>query len=121
MIVTQRLRKGPTGSPRGAARLDGDALATVDRMQAITGARTLLRSESAYYGHAAISAPITGGANVSVTVRMDPRVKKAITAIGDDAWKTIEYTDAVYDEDCERWISTAEVAVIDYTAFTSKK
>ena len=38
----------------------------------------------------------------SVTVQMDPRIKKAITAINDGAWKTIECTDAVYDENSQR-------------------
>lgn len=39
-----------------------------------------------------------GGADGSVTVRMDKRVKAAIATIGDDAWTPIEYTDAVFDE-----------------------
>lgn len=121
VIVAQRLRKGSTGSPCGAARLIGDALATTGRMNGIAGARTLMRADSAFYGHAAVHAALTGGADVSVTVRMDPAVKKAIAAIDDDAWQTIKYTNAVYDEDTDRWISTAEVAEIDYTAFTSKK
>ena len=38
------------------------------------------------------------GADVSVTVRLDPKVKAAIATIGDDAWTPIEYTDAVFDE-----------------------
>lgn len=121
VIVAQRLRKGSTGSSRGAARLIADALATTGRLEGTTGARILVRADSAYYGHAAVQAAITGGAEVSVTVRMDRRVKKAIAAIDDDAWQTIKYTDAVYDEDTGAWISTAEVAEIDYTAFTSKK
>lgn len=99
VIVAQRLRKGSTGSPRGAARLIGDALATTGRMNGLTGARTLIRADSAFYGHAAVSAAITSGADVSVTVRMDPRVKKAITTIEETAWKAIKYTDAIYDED----------------------
>ncbi|SMX69638.1 Transposase DDE domain group 1 [Brevibacterium linens ATCC 9172] len=80
-----------------------------------------MRADSAYYGHAAVQAAIAGGAEVSVTVRMDPAVKKAIAAIDDSAWQTIKYTDAVYDEDTGTWISSAEVAEIDYTAFTSKR
>lgn len=81
----------------------------------------LFRADSASYGHSAISAAITGGADVSVTARMDKRVKKAIAAIADDAWQTIEYTNAIFDQDNRRWISTAEVAEIDFTAFTSRK
>lgn len=121
VIIAQRLRKGSTGSSHGAARLIGDALATTGRLAGMAGARTLMRADSAYYGHAAVQAAIAGGAEVSVTVRMDPAVKKAIAAIDDSAWQTIKYTDAVYDEDTGTWISSAEVAEIDYTAFTSKR
>ena len=56
---------------------------------------------------------------MSVTVRADPKVKTAISAIGEDAWTAIEYTDAVFDEDSGRWISRAEVAEIPFTAFAS--
>jgi hypothetical protein len=58
---------------------------------------------------------------VSVTVRLDKRVKAAIATIGDDAWQTIQYTDAVFDQTTNTWISRAEVAELDFTAFTSKK
>jgi hypothetical protein len=52
---------------------------------------------------------------------MDPKVKAAIATIDDDAWTTIEYTDAVFDEPTSTWVSRAEVAEIPFTAFTSKK
>ena len=32
----------------------------------------------------------------------------------------IKYPKAIYDEDEQRWISDAQVAETDYTAFTSK-
>lgn len=118
VIAAQRLRKGSVGSPRGSARLIGDGLATTARLN---GARRLVRADSAYYGHAAVHAALAGGADVSITVRMDPAVKKVIAAIDDDAWQTIRYTDAIYDDDTGRWISSAEVAETDFTAFSSKK
>lgn len=121
VIVAQRLRKGQPGSSRGAARLVGDALASTGRLDGMSGVRMLMRAGSEYYGHAAVAAAIAGGADVSVTVRMDPAVKKAIAAIDDSAWQSIKYTDPVYDEDTGRWVSKAEVAEIDYTAFTFKK
>jgi hypothetical protein len=37
------------------------------------------------------------------------------------AWTPITYTNAVWDEQEERWISDAEIAEIPFTAFTSKK
>jgi hypothetical protein len=122
VVVAQRLRKGSCGSPRGAARLVADALKTVASLSpASSGTKSLVRADSAFYGHAAVRAAIRGGADVSVTVRMDPKVKAAISAIGDDAWTPIEYTDAVFDEQTQTWISRAEVAEIPFTAFTSKK
>jgi hypothetical protein len=119
VIVAQRLRKGGCGSPRGAARLVSDALKTVKTLQG--GGRPLLRADSAFYGHPTVSAAIKAGADVSVTVRLDRRVKTAIAAIGDDAWQTIAYTDAIFDEAAQLWISKAEVAEVPFTAFASRK
>jgi Transposase DDE domain group 1 len=120
VIVAQRLRKGSCGSPRGAARLVTDALKTVKAMTRSTGgtaSRPLLRADSAFYGRATIGAATRAGADVSVTVRLNPKVKKTIAAIADDAWTAIEYPDAVFDEQAQRWVSRAEVAEIGYTAF----
>jgi hypothetical protein len=122
VITGQRLRKGSCGSPRGAARMIADTLATVKRLRSAeaTG-KPLVRMDSAFYGHPSVAAAIRGGADVSVTVRLDPKVKAAIADIGDHAWTPIEYTDAIYDENTGRWISRAEVAEIGFTAFTSRK
>ena len=54
-------------------------------------------------------------------MRLDPKVKQAIATIGEHAWTTIEYTDAVYDEPSRTWVSRAEVAEVPFTAFCSKK
>lgn len=121
VILAQRLRQGKTGSPKGAARIVGDALAVLRRTSAATGVRPLLRADSAFYGHATIGTAITAGADVSVTVRMDPAVKTAIATIPDDAWEMIEYTDAIRDETTGQWISKAEVAEVPFTAFRSRK
>jgi hypothetical protein len=122
VIVGQRLRKGSCGSPRGAARMVSDALATTRRLRSTGSTGTvLLRADSAFYGHPTVSAAIRGGAQVSITVRLDSKVKAAIATIGDDAWMPIEYTDAIHDETTGRWISRAEVAEIAFTAFSSKK
>jgi hypothetical protein len=121
VIVAQRLRKGSCGSPRGATRLVTDALATVKKLSGPAGAKVLLRADSAFYGHGPVGAAVRAGAQVSVTVRLDPRVKAAIAAIDDQAWTPIEYTDAIFDQDNQEWISTAEVAEIPFTAFAAQK
>ena len=120
MIVAQRLRKGSTGSPRGAKRLVGDAVKQTRRLLG-PGRPVLVRADAAFYGRGAIHTALAGGAQVSVTVRMDKAVKAAIAAIGDDAWTTIEYTDAIFDEASGKWISRAEVAETSFTAFAAQK
>ena len=121
VVVAQRLRKGSCGSPRGAARLVADALKTTRKLTAGNTMRPLVRADSAFYGYATAGAALRAGADVSVTVRMDPKVKAAIAAIDQDAWTPIEYTDAVHDEQTGRWVSRAEVAEIEFTAFSSRK
>ena len=120
VVIGQRLRKGASGSPRGAARIVADALKTVTRLPGTSTTPVLLRADSAYYGFATINAALTAGAAVSVTVRQDPAVKRAISTIPDDAWTPIEYTDAIFDEQARTWISKAEVAEVPFTAFTSR-
>lgn len=119
VILAQRLRKGAANSARGAKRLITDALSTLKRTGA--GGQVLVRADSAFYGHDSVAAALAGGAQVSVTVRMDPAVKRAITGIPETAWTTIEYTDAVFDEENNTWVSRAEVAETVFTAFTSRK
>ena len=129
VIVGQRLRKGSCGSPRGAKRLVTDALTLVRRLRTQAPApvedgeapRTLLRADSAFYGSPVVGAAVKAGADVSITVRLDPKVKAAIAGIAESAWTTIEYPDAVFDETAGVWISRAEVAEIPFTAFGSRK
>ena len=122
VICGQRLRKGNCGSPRGASWMITDTLATLARLRSPDSTATpLVRADSAFYGYPSVAAAVRGGADVSITVRLDPRVKAAIAAIDEHAWTPIEYTDAVYDETTRRWISRAEVAEIGFTAFSSRK
>jgi DDE family transposase len=120
VIAAQRLRKGSVGSPRGAARLATDALALVRRSR-LAGRKVLLRADSAFYSHALVTAARKAGAEVSITVRMDAAVKRAIATIDENAWTTIKYTDAIYDETTGSWISQAQIAEIPFAAFVSKK
>jgi hypothetical protein len=52
---------------------------------------------------------------------MDPKVKRAITAIPEDSWTAIKYPNAIYDEQSGQWVSDAEIAEVPYTAFASKR
>ena len=118
VVVAQRLRKGACGSSRGAKRLVADALRTV---RALSPAKALVRADSAFYGRGPVLAALRAGADVSVTVRLDTKVKAAISAIPDDSWTTIAYPDAIFDEISGTWISRAEVAEIGFTAFSAQK
>lgn len=119
VIVAQRLRKGSCASARGAKRLVADAVTTARRILQ-PGTPVLVRMDSAFYGRHSVHAALACGAQVSVTTRMDSRVKATIATIPEDAWTTIEYADAVFDDTSEQWISRAEVAEIAFTAFAAQ-
>src|SRR3954462_653498 len=120
VIAAQRLRTGSVGSPRGAARLATDALALIHRSH-LAGRDVLVRADSAFYSHALVTAVLKAGAEVSITVRMDAAVKRAIAGLAEDGWTTIKYPDAIYDETTGSWISRAQVAEVPFTAFVSHK
>jgi len=118
VIAAARLRKGSTNSARGADRFVADALITAKKAGA--SGVLVLRADSAYYGHDVIAAALRQRACFSITARQDKAVRKAIASIDNDAWTSIKYTNAVFDEDQQRWISDAQVAEIAYTAITSR-
>ena len=120
VIVAQRLRKGACNSSRGAKRLVGDAVKTARRLLG-SGCRVLVRMDSAYYGRGPVHAALVGGAAVSVTVRMDNRIRAAITSLGEASWTPIEYTNAIFDEAAGVWVSRAEVAEVAFTAFAAQR
>ena len=120
IVVGQRLRKGSAYSARGASKLVSDALATVGRVPG-SCAPVVLRADSAYYNAKVAKAARDGGAQLSVTVRMNTKIKAAIASIEEEAWTKIRYNNAIYDEATGRWVSEAEVAEVPFTAFTSKK
>jgi hypothetical protein len=120
VIAAQRLRKGSAASPRGAARLATDTLALVRRSR-LAGRQVLLRADSAFYSHALVTAVLKTGAEVSITVRMDAAVKRAIAGLAEDGWTTIKYPDAIYDEATGNWISKAQITEVPFTAFVSHK
>ena len=119
VIAATRLRKGNIDSGHGAARLIGDSLATLRR--ATRPGLVVVRADSAYFRHDVVAAATAGGARFSVTARMNKAVVRAIAGIDEQAWTTIRYRDAIYDDVEKRWISEAEVAEVPFTAFTSHR
>ncbi len=62
----------------------------------------------------AVQAALIGSAQVSVTIRLDQRVKTAIASIDDAARTRIEYPHPVWEETTGQWVSRAEVAETSY-------
>lgn len=118
VIVATRLRKGSANSARGAKRLVADAL----RTSRACGASGLLvvRADSAFYGSDVVAAIRRAKARFSITARQDVAVRRAIAAIGEDAWTTIRYPRAVFDEQLGQWVSDAQIAEVPFTAFASR-
>ena len=52
---------------------------------------------------------------------MNASIRAAIAAIGEDAWTAIKYPRAIWDDQLGTWVSDAEIAETQYTAFTSRK
>jgi Transposase DDE domain group 1 len=119
VVAAARLRGGNANTARGAASLITEAVSTA-RDAGCTGT-VVVRMDSGYYSATACQAASRAGAYFSVTARMDPAVKAAIFSIPEDAWTAINYPRAVWDDQLACWVSDAEVAQTEYTAFTSKK
>ena len=124
VIAQARLRSGNTASAKGAGRMVTQAIGTARRAGA-TG-QVLARADSAYYGWAFVGAALKADAWFSVTARMTPTVTAAISGIADNAWTSIRYPNAVWEDDDAHpdggyWVSDAEVAETGFTAFTSRR
>ena len=119
VIAAARLRGGNAASARGAASLAARAIGTA-RECGCTGT-IVVRMDSAFYNAAVTGAIRRAGARFSVTVPMNASIRAAIAAIGEENWTAIRYPHAVWDDQLDCWISDAEVAETEYTAFASKK
>ena len=121
VIAATRLRGGNANSARGAAGLAAQAISHRPRRPGAAallvvriGLGLLLRRR-----HAAIR---RGGARFSVTVPVDPqdprRDRRHRRGRLD---RRSSYPRAIWDDQLGGWVSDAEVAETQYTAFTSKK
>jgi hypothetical protein len=119
VIAATRLRGGTANSARGAASFAAESVGTA-RAAGCTGT-IVVRMDSAFYSAAACGAVRAAGAFFSVTVQMNPHVAAAIAGIGEDAWTSIQYPRAIWDDQLRAWVSDAQVAETRYTAFTSTK
>ena len=120
VIAGTRLRGGSAASARGAASMITEAVGTA-RAAGCTGDAGRADGLGVLRSPAVLGAVRQAGAFFSVTVRMDPKVRAAIAAIPEDAWTPIRYPRAIWDDQLRRWVSDAQVAETEYTAFTSRK
>jgi hypothetical protein len=118
VITATRLRGGTANSARGAESFVAESIG-IARETGATGT-LIARGDSAFYSAGVINACRRADVRFSITAKMDPKIKAAIAAIGEDAWTAIKYPGAIFDEQAGGWVSDAEVAEITYTAFTSK-
>jgi Transposase DDE domain group 1 len=119
VIAAARLRGGNAASARGAASLAARAIGTA-RDCGCTG-MIVVRLDSAFYNAAVTGAIRRAGARFSVTVPMNASIRAAIAAIPGESWTPIRYPRAIWDDQLGAWVSDAEVAEVQYTAFASKK
>jgi hypothetical protein len=119
VIAGTRLRGGSANTARGAASFAAEAIGTA-RAAGCT-ATIVARADSGLYCAAFTAACRRAGAYFSVTARMDPAVRRAIASIPENAWTPIKYPRAIWDGQLRAWVSDAEIAEVEYTAFASKK
>jgi len=104
-VLHARMRGGNAGAARGAGTFVRETIRRV-RDAGATGTLTV-RADSAFYSRAFVAACHSHGASFSVTVRLNPAIRRAIAAIPEDAWVPIPY-----------WLDGgADVAETTYTAF----
>ncbi|GAA1927706.1 hypothetical protein GCM10009716_39580 [Streptomyces sodiiphilus] len=113
VIAAVRLRRGKAPDARAA-----EAIAAA-RQAGATGT-VVVRADSQFYNADVVAACRRAGAHLSVTVRMNPHDAATISAIPETAWTAIRYPEAFVDPDTGELISDAEVAEVEYTAFTGR-
>lgn len=88
-VVHARLRGGNAHSGRGAASFIAEAVGRV-RSAGASGPLTL-RADSGFYSQAVVAACRRGQMRYSITVRLQPGLRRAIEAIPEDDWTAIPY------------------------------
>ena len=109
-VLHARMRKGSANTQRGARRFIDELVARV-RRAGTTGALTI-RFDSGFWANDTITVLNRLNVRYTMAVRCSSKgISDAITAIPDDAWTRIEYTDD----------GEAEVAECDYTTGAGKR
>ena len=118
VIAECSLRRGATRSGKGASWHLARALTTCTNLHS---GRVWVRGDAAFATWKNVATAIAGDAWFTFTVPMWKTVTAAISRIGEDAWIPIVYPRAIRDEDSGELISEAQVAAIEFVAFTSRR
>jgi hypothetical protein len=122
-LLHARLRGGNAHTARGAGSFVAETLSRTRQAlpaDANGQGRITIRADSGFYSRAVVRAARSAGALFSITVRTNPSIKAAVTAIPDEAWVPIPYwsSDGLFGyHDDGTPISGADVAEVGYTAF----
>ncbi len=88
-VLHIRLRKGSANTQKGMLRFTDELIARVARAGA--GGVKLLRADSGFWNVKVFKRLEQAGWEYSIGVRMIPSIRKAVEAIEENAWQTIEY------------------------------
>jgi hypothetical protein len=89
-VLFARMRKGSAGSARGVVRFVDELVANLARAAA-TGLKTV-RADSGFWSWKLIRRLDAHNIKWSITVALQPAIRKAIEAIPDDRYQEIDYT-----------------------------
>lgn len=120
VVAGVRLRAGRAGSSRGAASMVTEAINTAIAAGA-DPANILVRGDSAYCAGKIVTAVVKAGARFSFAITRNPAVDAAIASIDDEHYQPVRYPGAVLDPDTGQLISDAQVAEVEFTAFTGTR
>ncbi len=118
VIAECSLRRGATRSGKGAHWHLNRALSTCKGLHA---RQVWVRGDSAFATWKNVAAATKAGAWFSFTVPMWKTVTAAISKIPEQDWTAITYPRAIRDEDTGELISDAQVAEVEFVAFTSRR
>jgi hypothetical protein len=89
-VLMARMRRGSANTARGVVRFVDELAANLSRAGA-TGSR-VVRADSGFWSWNLIDRLNAHSIGWSITVRLVPKIKAAITGIDESAWKDIDYT-----------------------------
>jgi Transposase DDE domain group 1 len=91
-ILHARQRTGKANTARGIVRFVQELLGRLRRAGA--SGRITFRADSGFYNHALLGLLDRKQVDDTITVRSNAAIRRAITAIGEDAWTAIDYPDS---------------------------